>query len=341
MANSQLPEQLLYLIVRFTAAIPDLSLTISAPNITTTLSLKRLIRTHLPPALSSNRLRIIHAGKVLADTDPLSKSLNLPPPPPAWKLAPDKCSKDDGTAYGKGKGKGPARSSPNGDDDVPTPLPQRRVYIHCSIGDVLSPSDLAAEAFAAAAAEDALTGTSSNSPPVSPTSTSAGLKTSPSRTNTASADAAASPTTTNTTTAPAPQGFDRLLTAGFTPAEISSLRSQFLSNLRFTHTPDTLPTGAALRRLENSWLDSSAQDQGSASAREPGSWARPEEGKGKGGARASALRRADWMICCGAMWWGFLPLGAVVWGCREEGCGRDGGRLRLRRGCLLIWCLGF
>ncbi|EON64575.1 hypothetical protein W97_03808 [Coniosporium apollinis CBS 100218] len=336
MANSQLPEQLLYLIVRFTAAIPDLSLTISAPHTTTTLSLKRLIRTHLPPTLSSNRLRIIYAGKVLADTAPLSTSLNLPPPPPAWRLAPDKRSKDDAVAHSKGKGKGPARSSPNGDDDAPSPLPQRRVYIHCSIGDVLSASDLAAEASAAAAAENALTATS-NSPPVSPTSTTAAPKTSPSHTGTTNTAAASN---SSTSTAPAPQGFDRLLTAGFTPAEISALRSQFLSNLRFTHTPDTLPTGAALRRLENSWLDSSAQDQGSASAAEPGELDQAGGGEGWGagfGAEEGGLDDMLWGNVVGFFW----PLGAVVWGCREEGVWTRRRQIAVATGVLVNLVFGF
>src|SRR5690348_9076659 len=90
MAVNAPPDEILQLIIRFTASIADLPLTIEHTRTTTTLSLKALIRQHLPRTLSSNRLRLIHAGKVLPDTAPLSSSLNLnnastrqiPPPPP-------------------------------------------------------------------------------------------------------------------------------------------------------------------------------------------------------------------------------------------------------------------
>ncbi|OCL09563.1 hypothetical protein AOQ84DRAFT_388087, partial [Glonium stellatum] len=144
MANP-LPEQILYLIIRFTASIPDLPLSIPSPRTTTTLSLKQLIRSHLPPSHASNRLRLIHAGKVLADTAALSSSLRLPPPPPPRSSPPNDAS------HSKSKGKAPVRdlSAP---PDPHTP----RLYIHCSISDELSAADLAAEAAAALASEAAL-----------------------------------------------------------------------------------------------------------------------------------------------------------------------------------------
>ncbi|MCJ1482632.1 hypothetical protein MMC06_002798 [Schaereria dolodes] len=87
--------------------------------------------------------------------------------------------------------------------DIKGKAPIRRIqtlYIHCSISDPLSPADLAAEA-ALAASNDV----SKRTEPASPSTH----------------DDAASSTATTT---PAPRGFDRLLTAGFTPTEIASLR---------------------------------------------------------------------------------------------------------------------
>lgn len=56
-----LPEQVVYLIIRFSASIPDVSISITSPRLTPTLSLKQLIRAHLPPDQASARLRLIYA----------------------------------------------------------------------------------------------------------------------------------------------------------------------------------------------------------------------------------------------------------------------------------------
>ncbi|KAI5791729.1 DUF2407 C-terminal domain-containing protein [Peziza echinospora] len=93
----------------------------------------------------------------------------------------------------------------------------RKVYVHCAIGDE-------------ATEEEAQDGTSpQNTHPQSPTS--------PPR-----------------TTLPQPQGFDRLLTAGFTEADIASLRTQF--NRIHNITPDSPPEHARL--LEERWIDEAA-----------------------------------------------------------------------------------
>src|ERR1700761_3567251 len=115
--SNPLPEELLELIVRFTAAIPDLPLTIESPRTTTTLALKLLIRPHLPPDLKNNRLRLIYSGKVLEETVPLSRSLNLrkPSPPPP----PPKAS--------KAKGKQPIRDDFKKRDPPPV---SSKIYIH-------------------------------------------------------------------------------------------------------------------------------------------------------------------------------------------------------------------
>ena len=234
------------LIIRFTASIPDLPLSIDDPSFTTAVSLKQQIRTHLSPPLSTSRLRLIYAGKPLPDTDTLSTSLRLPPPPPSSSRA-------------KGK----------------TPIyPPRTLYIHCSTSDPLSPADLAAEAALA-----------SSSAPQDPSN-------------------AQSQTQNNVTTTPAPRGFDRLLTAGFTPLEIASLRSQFLAIQAHTHTPDTMPSASELRTLEDRWIDSSSTNTG-----EGLNAADEDDVEGAG------LDDLLWGSVVGFFW----PVGAVVWGLREEG----------------------
>ncbi|PWY87288.1 hypothetical protein BO94DRAFT_566122 [Aspergillus sclerotioniger CBS 115572] len=209
----------LYVTIRFSASIPDLPLDIYSPSTTTSAGLKQLIRTRLPPHLSSHRLRLIHAGRGLEDKTPLSVSLKLPPTSTRSPRPPDTNSTSDP----KGKGKAPARDHP-------------RLYIHCSIGDiVLSATDLAAEASIASTLHQQETSSSES-----------GSQDDGERRR---KDVQAS------TTTPAPRGFDRLLSAGFTPAEVAGLRSQFLAVQSVSRTPDTMPSGAELRELEDRWMD--------------------------------------------------------------------------------------
>jgi hypothetical protein len=213
---------LLDLTIRFSASIPDLLLTIPNPHQATTSTLKQQIRKHLPADFATRRIRLIYAGKALVDNTPLSSSLKRPhsrtPSRSSTPLPPDS---DNTSAFLKAKGKTAVRDPPSAS----------RIYIHCSIGDVvLSPTDLALEASLANPKADAL----------SPAASTSNL------------DAAPPSTTT-----PAPRGFDRLLTAGFNQSEILTLRSQFLAIQAHTHTPDTMPSPTTLRELEDQWLDNS------------------------------------------------------------------------------------
>ncbi len=261
----------LLLTIRFTTSLPDLLLAIDSPTTTTTLELKREIRNNLPPEVSSHRLRLIHSGKVLPDTSPLSEALKLPPPPPS-QATPSR--KDP-----SGKGKAPLR-------DLLATQPAHRVYIHCSIGDALAPSELAAEAEAAEKISRA----------PAPSLSSAQQQ---------NALAPASSTTT-----PAPRGFDRLLTAGFTPTEIAALRSQFLDLQSHTHTPDTMPSAAELHTLEDRWIDDSTSPNGTGG----GDGIDMNDGFG-GDGEGGGLEDLLWGNVIGFFW----PLGAVVWLLREEG----------------------
>ncbi|KAK7706436.1 hypothetical protein SLS57_009670 [Botryosphaeria dothidea] len=326
MADPPLPEVLL--IVRFTASIPDLPLPVSNPKTTTTLSLKQLIRKRIPGAHATSRLRLIHAGKVLADTAPLTSSLSLPPPPPPRA---NKKLSEQSTNDVKGKGKQPVR-----DDDSSTAVPEpRKVYIHCSIGDTLTPSALAAEATAATNAEAALEAAFTQG--VSRTATTAAA---PSGGEPSSAAAPAGSTTTE-----APRGFDRLLSAGFTPAEVQQLRSQFRANLSFTHTPDTMPSAEEIRVMEDRWLDNDSTNGGG--GRTGGTVTDGAEsgdaaggGGGWGTATWSDNGGLDDMLYGNVVGF-FWPLGALGWGFREEGVWSRRRQIAVLTGFLLNIIFGF
>jgi hypothetical protein len=200
------PSQPVDVVVRFSNSTPDIILHIATPNATSILSLKQSLREHVPPPANTARLRFIHAGKVLADTTALFPSVTFHSPP---------------QTSDKAKGKQPVREIP-------------RIYIHCSIGDVLTPAELAAEATAASDADAAIA---------------------------AHIDQPAVPSEQHgqtSTTTPAPRGFDRLLSAGFTNSEVTALRSQLLAIQSHSNTPETMPTGPELLALEERWLDGSS-----------------------------------------------------------------------------------
>lgn len=287
------------LVIRFTTSIPDLILSIASPKSITTLSLKQQIRAQLPATAASNRLRLISAGKVLPDASALSSSISIPPPPPR--------SVKDNTQSDKGKGKAPLRASP-------PPHPNARVYIHCSIGDALTQEELAAEATAAEDADTALLSTTSLTNPVLGNNSTAQAP---------------------SLLAPAPRGFDRLLTAGFNPAEVATLRTQFLAIQAHTHTPDTMPVGDDLRMLEDRWLDSDAAGGGPMTG---------SGGEGGGGAADGGFGAEDGGL--EDMLWGnimgfFWPVAAVCWLMREEGVWTRRRQIAVLSGMLVNLTFGF
>ncbi|KAH8708625.1 DUF2407 C-terminal domain-containing protein [Phaeosphaeriaceae sp. PMI808] len=289
MANAtQLPEQLIYLIIRFTASLPDLPLSISSPGTITTLSLKQLVRKNLPPNHALARLRLIYAGKVLADAEPLSTSLKLPPP---------------GSSRRNGTRKGKQSSEWTGEAN--------KRYIHCSLGDPLSLEELASEATLAQSTEASL------------------------KQHYAGSSSSTNHDRRRSSTAPKPQaqGFDRLLASGFTAQEVASLRSHFQTNLSFTHTPDTMPSPAEMRVLEDRWLDSTATDPSPALTGEGG-----DTGWGAGFAvEEGGLDDMLWGYMTGFFW----PLGALVWGFREEGVWSRRRQLAVVMGVLINIIFGF
>ncbi|MCJ1280810.1 hypothetical protein MMC26_000127 [Xylographa opegraphella] len=164
--------------------------------------------------------------------------------------------------------------------------PSQTLYIHCSLSDALSPAELEAEAVKANSLR--------KSPSPVPFTQDVG-------------SSIPSPSQQSTSTSPAPLGFDRLLSAGLTPAEIGALRSQFLAIQAHTHTPDTMPSAAEMRILEDRWIDNTST---AATGPLDGAGGFVDEEGGAGG-----LDDILWGNVMGFFW----PVGAVVWGFREEG----------------------
>lgn len=203
----------------------------------------------------------------------------------------------DESKSAKAKGKQPLR-------DVVRPA--ARVYIHCSIGDALSSVELAAEAKIAQEADAAL-------------------------------ESKATQTTTETeqrsgqedaSTTPAPRGFDRLLSAGFTAAEVASLRAQFLAIQAHTHTPDTMPTGPDLLALEERWLDNTSNTAAGGGDGDTG---------GFGAEDAGGLEDMLWGNLLGFFW----PIGAMCWLMREEGVWSRRRQIAVLSGFLVNLTFGF
>ncbi|EAW10515.1 putative conserved membrane protein [Aspergillus clavatus NRRL 1] len=272
----------LFLTIRFSASIPDLPLDVLSPDVTTAAGLKQLIRTRLPRDLSSHRLRLIYAGRGLEDATPLSASLKLPPSPSRTPIP------QEDVAAAKGKGKAPVREQP-------------RLYVHCSIGDiVLSDADLAAEAAIATTLQQ-----EQGQEQEQPDDFSFSKK---------GKQHQRQPSPLRSTTS-APRGFDRLLSAGFTPAEVSALRSQFMAIQSVSRTPDTMPTGAELRELEDRWMDegSTSMGAGLGGGGEGASFADDDGGFGAGS--RGAMDDMLWGAVMGFFW----PVGCAMWLRREEG----------------------
>jgi hypothetical protein len=189
--------------IRFASSVPDLPLTYQSPYQITPQLIRQQIRAQRSQETSSRRLRLIHAGKVLVENENLGDVLRLPVPRPVDEAIDPK---------GKGKARSPFAPA---------------VWIHCSIGDILTPQELLLET--SSTVKDGSGVTSRSTTPL---------------------------------TTPAPIGFDRLLNASFTPSEISALRAQFISLLAQTHTPDTMPSVSELRLLEERWLNEGAAPGG-------------------------------------------------------------------------------
>jgi hypothetical protein len=267
------------LTIRFSASLPDLLLSIPGSLHANTATLKQLIRSRIPDEYATRRIRLIYAGKALVDEIPLDISLKRNVTRPPSRIGtPGPYEESNGTGGRAGVG----RDAVKGKLAIRDPPSQSRIYIHCSIGDlVLSKEDVAAEVAAAQAGsegEEKKDVTSRQQPQ-------------------------------QTTTTPAPRGFDRLQNAGFTPSEIQSLRLQFLAIQAHTHTPDTMPSPNTLRNMEDRWLDNSTTEGGMLGGSTTLDGSTDEE------AQAGTLDDMIWGTVMGFFW----PIGCLMWGIREEG----------------------
>lgn len=294
------------LTIRFSESLPDLPLSIpSSATTATTSTLKQLIRASIPPIYKDRRIRLIYAGKALLDDTSLAISLKLPSRPPSRVATPGPYDQKDGgtTIFQaenvKSKGKTAIRDPP---------AAQPRIYIHCSIGDVvLTPAELAAEAALANRTDTAAHGEHEQED-----------------TDADGGDA--------TTTTPAPRGFDRLLTAGFSAGEVQTLRLQFMAIQSHTHTPDTMPSPNTLRDMEDRWLDNSNAADGSVGAAGGGIGAISDED-----AQAGAFDDMIWGATMGFFW----PVGCLLWGTREDGIWSQRRKMAVVVGVVLNIGLGF
>lgn len=280
-------ERPLDVVVRFSTSNPDLVLKVDTPSRITILSLKQRIRAQLHHPASASRLRLIHSGKVLSDAAALSRSVSVTLPPP----------QDEGKSE-KSKGKQPVR------DTAPAAA---RVYVHCSIGDALTPAELTAEAKAAQDADVALV-----NKPEQPTITTSRRQSQHGITS----------------TTPAPRGFDRLLSAGFTASEVAALRTQFLAIQAHTHTPDTMPTGPELLALEERWLDNTSNPAAAGGEMDTGGFGSEDTG---------GLEDMLYGNLIGFFW----PIGAMCWLMREEGVWSRRRQIAVLSGFLVNLTFGF
>ncbi|KAF4833902.1 DSC E3 ubiquitin ligase complex subunit 3 [Colletotrichum tropicale] len=278
----------LLLRIRFTTSLPDLDLDIPSPSQTTVAALKHLIRSRLAQPDSQRRLRFIHQGKILPDASALSSVLRpLPPPPSSTSGTPTTPSFPGGGSADDPKGKGKAKAH-----DAAPP----RVYVNCSIGDSLTDAELAAEAEAALLAPSAQPNSSSG------TNATDGHGSSPGGSGQPQAQQR-----------PTPRGFDRLLNAGFTAAEVNALRLQFREIRAAQYTPDTMPSPDTMRSMEDAWIDTNAQG-----ALPGGAGAGGEGGDGGGGDDAFGVMSGVLDVLIEGMIVGFFwPLGCLGWLSRE------------------------
>ncbi|KAK8039912.1 DSC E3 ubiquitin ligase complex subunit 3 [Apiospora rasikravindrae] len=315
--SPQPPPPPLSLTIRFSASIPDLDLEIPHPSQTTVVSLKHLIRGRLAEPNSQRRLRFIQGGRILPDTAALSAVLRAPPPAPPSRYdeyeslvsASSGPNGADGDATGKGKGKGKGKNIPN--------RPRRPSA--STIGDSLTTAELESEAKAAL------------SPP--PTHLARGGPPTPN----SGTGTTTTATNNNNQSRNTPRGFDRLLNAGFTPAEVNQLRLQFRSIHASRYTPDTLPSPDSFRRMEDSWIDDNGAAAMPTTASNTGGSGLDDEGAGNNGAGlAGHLDALVWGVVTGFMW----PLGSFGWLVRQHGIHSDRWKFMVCVGVFFSFLIG-
>ncbi|KAF8466228.1 DUF2407 C-terminal domain-containing protein [Kalaharituber pfeilii] len=209
------------LTIRFATALPDLTISIPDAATTTVSSLKKQIRSLREDDTAKRKLKLIYGGKVLVTGDgrTLAEQMRLTRP----SASPPPPTPPEPTGKGKGKGKeieATLVQGPTTVDDKKKKIDIRKLYVHCAVGDEATEEELRVED--EEGANPASTTSASNQP--------------------------------SRSTFPQPQGFDRLLSAGFTEADVAALRAQF--NRIHNISPDSPPETS--RILEERWIDEAA-----------------------------------------------------------------------------------
>ncbi|KAF3921353.1 hypothetical protein ABW20_dc0103020 [Dactylellina cionopaga] len=273
------PQPPVSITIRFaSSSLPDLALTIQTPYSTNISTLKRLIRTSLPSETGRRRLRLIYGGKVLGDKANIGQALGVAKLSAPSNTRPLKKEKKSSPPPKRGSRKGKEVVRPEPEDE-----------------DDSDSTEVAAGVYVHCSIGDELTAE-----------------------ELAEEVETESQAVHHPSTLPAPQGFDRLLNAGFTESDIAALRSQFHGTLLnntssvdgSTETTTNHGLGFSLldeesrRRalaLEERWIDESATNEA-------------ETGENVANTDSGGLE--DTLI--GVMWGFFWPL-CIVWMLREEG----------------------
>lgn len=314
----------LLLTVRFPTSVDDIRLDIPRPHETTVVALKHLIRSRLAPPDARRRLRLVHNGRLLLPDRAVLASVLRPLPPPPRD---DRHNDDDHDPKGKGKAvEGAARQPP----------PPPRVYVICSIDMPLTDAELADEKRLAetppppAATAATTTTTTQESLSLSGFTSPFGTSSSSSRrrqqqyhhhsprTETGEGDehTGLGAATTPVVVERGPRGFDRLLAAGLSAAEVNQLRLSFRSLHEARNTADTMPSPDTLRDMEDAWLDNN-NDAGAHNNNNNNNTDTAEGGGGGGGfggggdefGLPAVLDSLYTGMLIGFVW----PLGAVAW----------------------------
>ncbi|KAI4591888.1 hypothetical protein KJ359_012141 [Pestalotiopsis sp. 9143b] len=138
-----------------------------------------------------------------------------------------------------------------------------------------------------------------------------------------------------TTSAATPRGFDRLLNAGFSAAEVNQLRLQFRSIHSSRFTPDTLPSPDSFRRMEDSWID----DNGAAVPTASVGTGAVGSGGGFDSDEVGLLGWLDamiWGVTIGFLW----PMGSFGWLTRQHGIHSDRVKVMIGAGVFLSLLIG-
>jgi hypothetical protein len=293
-------SQQVQILIRFSTSSPDLVLPSSVTSKRTPiLAIKRHIR-QARIEFASRALRLILNGRVCEDDsfvgsipgfvnqDGEHRQRELSGPP----LNQDK---------GKGKAKDGFDSQPESEAQKAPTSERKTIYIHCAPGPLLTPAQLVAESSrlrslisSSSASSDGVPSSQSRSTAQNPPQRLLGL----------------SPPESSQ-----PRGFDALMqTANLTPSEVAELRSMFTSLQLQRYTPETAPTPAELRLLEDAWLESvTAESTENTNMGNLLSGLSPSRQNDDATTAAGVPIGQYQDMLIGAMLGYFWPLGALVW----------------------------